>query len=52
MVPTVRLLEVTVGGADRVSMVPPKFVAAPTASQFAGLAQETPTSEPTPLGTA
>ena len=51
MVPTVRLVVVTVGGADRVSIVPPKSVPAPTASQFAGPAQNTPKSDPTPEGT-
>jgi len=43
---------VTVGGAERVSMEPPKLVPAPTASQFAGLAQETPSREPIPVGAA
>jgi len=52
MVPMARLLVVTVGGAERVSMEPPKLVPAPTASQFAGPAQETPTREPIPVGTA
>jgi len=50
MVPTGRLAVVTVGGADRVSIVPPKFAPEPTTSQFAGPAQNTPDSDPTPEG--
>ena len=52
MVPTVRLVVVTSGGADRVAMVPPKFVPVPTASQFTGLAHMTPDREATPDGAA
>jgi hypothetical protein len=51
MVPTLRLVVVTDGGADRVSMVPPKSVPTPTATQFAGPTQDTPRSEATPEGT-
>ena len=51
MVPTDRLVVVTVGGADSVAMVPPKSSFAPTPSQLAGLAQATPKREPTPDGT-
>jgi hypothetical protein len=47
MVPTARLVVVTFGGAESVSIVPPKPVPAPTASQFAGPAQKTPSREPT-----
>ena len=50
MVPTVRLVVVTLGGADRVAMAPPKFAPVPTASQFTGLAQATPRKEATPDG--
>ena len=42
MVPTVRPVVVTLGGAERVAMVPPKFVPVPTASQLTGLAHMTP----------
>ena len=51
MVPTDRLVVVTVGGADSVAMMPPKLVFAPTASQLTALAQPTPRREPTPGGT-
>ncbi len=51
MVPMDRLVVVTVGGADRVAMVPPKSEFAPTASQLTGLAQATPKREPIPDGT-
>src|SRR5580698_3105630 len=50
MVPTVRLVEVTSGGAERVAMMPPKFVPVPTASQLTGLAHMTPDREATPGG--
>ena len=50
MVPTGRLAVVTSGGAERVSIDPPKLSPAPTASQLTGLVQETPFSEPTPGG--
>ena len=50
MVPTVRLVVVTSGGADSVAMVPPKFVPVPTASQLTGLAHITPSREATPDG--
>ena len=50
MVPTVRLVVVTFGGADSVAMVPPKFVPVPTASQLTGLAHATPKREATPDG--
>ena len=50
MVPTVRLVVATSGGADRVAMVPPKFVPVPTASQFTGLAHMTPDRDATPEG--
>ena len=52
MVPTVRLVVVTLGGADRVSMVPPKLEPLPTAMQLTELAQATPAREPTPAGAA
>jgi hypothetical protein len=52
MVPTGRLVVVTLGGADRVSMVPPKLEPLPTAMQLTELAQDTPTREPTPAGAA
>ena len=42
MVPTERAVVVTLGGADRVSMVPPKFEAAPVATQLAEVAHDTP----------
>ena len=42
MVPTARLVVVTSGGADRVSMVPPKSSLLPTASQLTGLEHEMP----------
>src|SRR5271168_4681089 len=48
MVPTVRLVVVTVGGAERVAMVPPKLVPVPTASQLTGLAHVTPDSVAAP----
>ena len=51
MVPIARLVVVTLGGADNVSIVPPKFEPAPVATQLAEEAQETATREPTPLGT-
>src|SRR5271163_3546564 len=50
MVPTVRLVVATLGGADSVAMVPPKFAPVPTASQLTGLAQVTPRREATPDG--
>jgi hypothetical protein len=50
MVPGVRLVVVTLGGADSVAMVPPAFVPVPTASQFTGLAHVTPDSDATPVG--
>ena len=46
----VRLVVVTLGGADSVAMMPPRFEPAPTASQFTGLAQATPRRVPTPDG--
>jgi hypothetical protein len=52
MVPTVRLVVVTTGGTERVTMVPPKFVPAPTATQLTAPAHETPSREPTPDGAA
>lgn len=42
----------TLGGADRVSMVPPKFEAAPVATQLAEVTHETLESDPTPNGAA
>ena len=50
MVPTVRLVVVTVGGADSVAIVPPKLEPVPTASQLTGLAHVTPDSETSPDG--
>src|SRR5271156_2569595 len=50
MVPTVRLVVVTLGGADSVAMAPPELASVPTASQFTGLAQATPRREATPYG--
>jgi hypothetical protein len=50
MVPTERLVVVTLGGAERVAMAPPKFASLPTASQLTGLAQATPRREATPDG--
>ena len=52
MVPTVRLVVVTLGGADSVSMVPPKPEPLPTAMQLTELAQATPARAPTPAGAA
>ena len=52
MVPTLRLVVVTLGGADSVAMVPPELAPVPTASQFTGLAQTTPDSTATPDGAA
>ena len=52
MVPTERAVVVTLGGADRVSMVPPKFEAAPVATQLAEVTHETPERDPTPSGAA
>jgi hypothetical protein len=39
-----------VGGAERVAITPPKFVARPALTQFAVLIQETASSEFTPVG--
>src|ERR1700722_10611774 len=50
MVPSVRLVVVTLGGADSVAMTPPWFAPVPTASQLTGLAQVTPRREATPDG--
>src|ERR1700677_820939 len=50
MVPTLTLVVVTLGGADSVAMVPPRFAPVPTASQLTGLAQVTPSREATPDG--
>jgi hypothetical protein len=50
MVPPGRLVVVTLGGAERVAMTPPKFVPVPTASQLTGLAHPTPANEATPEG--
>jgi hypothetical protein len=50
MVPTARLVVVTSGGADRVSIVPPKLSPAPTATQLTGPEHDTASSEPTPEG--
>ena len=51
MVPTLRLVVVTVGGADSVAIVPPCPSPVPVASQLTGLAQATPKREPTLDGT-
>ncbi len=48
MVPTFKVVVVTDGGAASVSIVPPKFDAPPTATQLAGLAQDTPNNDATP----
>jgi hypothetical protein len=50
MVPPGRLVVVTLGGAERVAMMPPTFVPVPTASQLAGLAHPTPDRAATPDG--
>jgi hypothetical protein len=50
IVPTVRLVLVTLGGADSVAMAPPEPASVPTASQFTGLAQPTPKREAIPEG--
>src|ERR1700684_770793 len=50
IVPVVRLVVVTLGGADSVAMAPPRFAPVPTASQLTGLAQVTPRREATPDG--
>src|SRR3974390_400872 len=50
MVPTGRLDVLTSGGADRLSIAPPKVSLTPTASQLTGLEHEMPNSEPTPAG--
>ncbi len=52
MVPVGNAVVVTVGGADSVSIVPPKLEPEPTASQLAGLAHDTPWREATPAGVA
>ena len=51
MVPVGNVFVVTVGGAESVSIVPPKFEPEPTASQFAGLAHDTSMRAATPAGT-
>jgi hypothetical protein len=38
------------GGAESVTMTPPKLVARPTATQLAVLMHDTPNKEPTPVG--